>query len=360
MAAITSDIAAQFALVDEARIYDLDWHTSPAFHKLRFGTLLRSLLDVAQTLDDSFDSISGTQPNWGAGVADIAALKLVTAANRADKQSRVVESNGLGGESIYIYDLQSTADADDVNVVTPTDDSTGRWLLAYQNGTLQLPVINKTGAPLTKGTPCYIAGWDVTAGKLKVATADAADGTKAANGILGANLADNAQGVLLCGETTISSLDTSGASAADTPVYLKSGGGLAYTTPTTGYVQEIGVVQVKHGSAGKIRVNIKPMRVPPAATTAVPGLMSAGDKTRLGNTLLTADKEIAAASQTAGSTQSGFIPWRAPCAGTVVGVYCTPSATPTVAPAANPNDLVVSVNRTGAGSIASKTYDDAV
>jgi len=82
------------------------------------------------------------------------------------------------------------------------------------------------------------------------------------------------------------------------------------------------------------------------------------DGTRLDNTVLPVIKEIPSVTQTAGSTQSGVIPWRAPCAGTVVGAYITPTAPPTVAPAANPDDLVVAVYKSGGGTVATKTYND--
>lgn len=133
MSAITTARAALFALLDEARIYDLDMHTSPAFQKLQFGATLRAVLDVLATLDSSYDSISGTPPNYGPSAATINALKAIGINDRKDQQVRLVKSNELGGESIYVFHSTSTATNDNVNVLAPTAGN-GRWLLLAKQG----------------------------------------------------------------------------------------------------------------------------------------------------------------------------------------------------------------------------------
>ena len=64
----------------------------------------------------------------GSGVADITALKAVSAANRSDKDVRFVESTN----TLYRFDSGSAASGDDNLVVTPTA-GTGRWLILARN-----------------------------------------------------------------------------------------------------------------------------------------------------------------------------------------------------------------------------------
>lgn len=59
----------------------------------------------------------------GSAVADITALKAVSAANRSDKDIRLVEST----RQLYIFESGSSATGDDDFVVTPSS-GTGRWL----------------------------------------------------------------------------------------------------------------------------------------------------------------------------------------------------------------------------------------
>lgn len=64
----------------------------------------------------------------GSAVADITALKAVSASNRKDKDLRYVESTGI----IYAFDSGSAATGDDDFVVTPSAGS-GRWLKVREN-----------------------------------------------------------------------------------------------------------------------------------------------------------------------------------------------------------------------------------
>lgn len=75
----------------------------------------------------------------GSAVADITALKAVSAANRSDKDVRFVESIN----TLYRFDSGSAASGDDNLVVTPTA-GTGRWLILARNPMENSTVANDT------------------------------------------------------------------------------------------------------------------------------------------------------------------------------------------------------------------------
>ena len=199
----------------------------------------------------------GSVPNWGAGVADVAALKAVAAADRADKQSRVVEDNGLGSESIYVFDAESAQEGDDVNVVTPTA-GTGRWLLAYQGNASTWQVQNDTGAPIAKGSAVQITGWSSAKSKFRVALADSTSVTKQVQGVTTASIGIGAGGAISAGfKLPTSGLDTQAAAIGD-PVYYTAAGALTLTAPVTpNAVQVIGRVR-SLAASGMIQIEIEP------------------------------------------------------------------------------------------------------
>jgi len=258
--AISATGAATFALLTEAtnaaaqRVADLNLRTAPANYKAQLGTYLKELAVSVAALDAAYTSQLGTPPNWGAGVADIAALKLVAEASRADKQTRVVESNGKGGESIYIFDAESTLDAEDINVIVPTA-GTGRWILASQGGVRTIPVT--AGEGISKANACYVSGWDATNKRLIVRKADSTNPGRQAIGVAPAAILNGAQGYLAVGEVSISTsgLNTVGAGVG-TEIFYSSAGALTLTRPLQ-YVQSVARV-VTEAASGTVRVALTP------------------------------------------------------------------------------------------------------
>jgi len=361
--AISATGAETFALLTAAtsaaaqRVTDLNLRTAPALYKAQLGTYLKELASAVAALDAAYTSQLGTPPNWGAGVADINALKAVAAAARVDKQTRVVESNGKGGESIYIFDAESTLDAEDINVIVPTDvtpPAAGRWILASQGGVRTLPVT--AGEGISKADSCYISGWDNTNKRLIVMKADSTDPAKAAVGMAPAAILNGAAGYLAVGEVTITGVNTSAASAAGVPVYFSNVGAPAYTAPASN-AQQVGVVAVKNAS-GSIRVAIRPPPAPSAASITVPGLQSAADKSKQDNTRSYLTAQVPPSMLGAGADVSVAL-GRAGAPSTVTGVHWLIEAAPTVEPAAAPDDLVVSL-KNGTVTVATKTYVGAL
>jgi hypothetical protein len=120
-------------------------------------------------------------------------------------------------------------------------------------GISRLYVINKTGSPITAGKLVYINGYDKTSEKPTIALADADAGLSASFIALKAIANDAVGEVLDCAE--VGSLNTSGASAVGSPIYLSAtDGGWTVTAPTgiNQLVQKVGFVTVKHASTGKI------------------------------------------------------------------------------------------------------------
>lgn len=213
---------------------------------------------AAQVLADFFTALVtaiGSVPNWGAPVADLATLSALGATAIADKQSRMVENNGAGGESIYVCDLTSTLAVDGLNVVAAT---TGRWILAMQGGTGAIRVINKSGAPLTIGA-YRVSGWDVAGSAFTVAAASPTSEQGQAHGCLAATLANNATGVLLSNGQAIpaSGLNTV-TSSVGAAVYYGAGGVLQLARPTGfGFAQAVATVETLAAS-GALRINVRP------------------------------------------------------------------------------------------------------
>ena len=365
--AISATGVATFALLTadtlEAaqRVSDLDTRTAPANYKAQLGTFLREMADTITVLDAAYAAQLGTPSNWAAPVADIPALKAIALVNVADKQARVVESNGVGGESVYIYDADSTADAEEPNIIVPTDP-TGRWILAMQGGLRSLPVVGDEAGGIPKGTACYISGWDATTKRLKVKKADSTDRTKQAVGIAPASIANTVSSYLALGEASIvtSGLATNGGAAVGDPVYYTAAGAPTLTPPATPFQQVVMRVATLAAS-GTLRVTMEDVRPAPAATTTVAGLQSAADKTKQNNTLLFFNGALSALDMAGGGgpvtkyRAMGF----APAAGTVTAIKWLSEGAASVAPAANPNDLVVEVYK-GVTLIGNKTYVAAV
>jgi len=185
-----------------------------------FGTLAESVEDLNTAIT--------TDGNFADPVADIPALKAVAAADRQDKQMRVVESDGLGQRSIYVFDSASSATADDVAIVAPTAGS-GRWFMLSALQASVVPCINNSGSPITKGQPLSIVGYVAATGRVQVAAAKVDGSQPPPVGAAFTALADGSSGLLLLrGSLTSLALNTSGATLND-PVYLAEDGTLSLT-----------------------------------------------------------------------------------------------------------------------------------
>ena len=123
---------------------------------------------------------------------------------------------------------------------------------------------NTSGATITKGTPVYITGTVGTSFIIEIAPADAGDKAKMpAVGLVETDLINNAEGYVIV-SGVLKNLTTDPLSAGDgTPtsndtVYVKVGGGLTKTKPTTSLnlIQNVGKVgRVNSASAGSIAVS---------------------------------------------------------------------------------------------------------
>lgn len=113
-------------------------------------------------------------------------------------------------------------------------------------------VANKTGGTLTKGTLVYLSGYDATLGCPSVTKADADTAGKPAEFVLTANIANDASGTVYT-VGTVTSIDTSGASAVGALAYLSTdAGAFTWTAPSGAdqIVQVVGVCVTKHASTG--------------------------------------------------------------------------------------------------------------
>jgi hypothetical protein len=138
------------------------------------------------------------------------------------------------------------------------DGSLITFPIAGQAGTLVREVRNTTGATLTKGTIVYISG--ATGNKPTVSKAIATgDSTSAQTfGMLQADLADNANGYVVC-VGNITGLDTS-ALTEGVQLYLSSTTAGTYTTTkqvAPAHLVYIGVVTRSHPTLGQIEVKIQ-------------------------------------------------------------------------------------------------------
>jgi hypothetical protein len=106
------------------------------------------------------------------------------------------------------------------------------------------------------GTLLSVDGYDATLACLKVVAADAAAG-KPAQFVLSETLVTGGVAIAYAGGV-VTGLNTSGASAVGSKMYLgASGGGVWAVDETTGHVnQKVGVVTVKHATAGAVLFNL--------------------------------------------------------------------------------------------------------
>jgi len=172
-------------------------------------------------------------------------------------------------------------------------------------GTIRLSVRNETGSQINAGKLVAVAGFNATEGLFTIQTAD--NTTRAAVGILDANLANNANGTAI--QLGVVIADTTGRTVGD-PVYLGTSGALTFSLPAGNTIkQEVGKVATV-GASGKI------LFYPIPYTPNEFGSSAAGNK-----------GEIQVRGNTAGSFSSDANFWWNAQSG-VLGVGPTPGGTP--------------------------------
>ena len=183
------------------------------------------------------------------------------------------------------YDLASAQNGTDVDITLTGSDATvdtvklvaGANIILTDSGTseitidaigaalsaeqVRIEVKNTSGVTLTKGTPVYITGTVGATVRAEVAAADASDPTKMPSvGVLAQDLINNADGYAVTGgfltNITTDPIDGLTPTENDT-VYVKAGGGLTLTKPTSSdLIQNIAKVgKVSGGNAGSLVIS---------------------------------------------------------------------------------------------------------
>jgi len=120
-----------------------------------------------------------------------------------------------------------------------------------------LTVANKTGAELTKGTLVYISGYDATLDAPTVTKSDADDGTKKAQYVVTAAIANNATGTV-DDKCVVTGLNTNSYTVGDQLYESGTAGAFTDTAPTAADDDRIkvGVVKVKSATVGEVYFDI--------------------------------------------------------------------------------------------------------
>lgn len=137
----------------------------------------------------------------------------------------------------------------------PVQDELLNLIALGLSGGAALKVRNETGSALARGSLVYASGYSAGAGRVLVAKADADDPAKPARYVLDADLADAADGIAYAFRE-VAGLDTSGASAVGSAVFLSAtAGAFAHAAPAgaSQAVQQVGVVTAKDAAAGAVR-----------------------------------------------------------------------------------------------------------
>jgi hypothetical protein len=115
----------------------------------------------------------------------------------------------------------------------------------------QIPVLNASGSTISAGTPVYAVASDN--GQTTIAKALPAN--KPILGLAKQDIANNANGIVVVAGI-LDNVNTSGLGDVGSVLYVGETGGLTITQPSGG-AAAVGVVAVKHSSAGVIIVEAK-------------------------------------------------------------------------------------------------------
>jgi len=174
--------------------------------------------------------------------------------NNIELTAGLVDGSNSTGTSGYLLSSTGTA----TSWVAPTTVAVG------ESEQVHIACKNTSGVAISKGDPVYITGTVGTSFRIEIAKADAGDPAKMpAVGLVETDLAINAEGfVIVSGvlkNVTTDPLSTGdGTPSSNDTIYVKVGGGLTRTKPTTAanLIQNVGKVgRVQGTSAGSIAVS---------------------------------------------------------------------------------------------------------
>tara|TARA_R110002124_G_scaffold5324_4_gene33355 strand:+ start:959 stop:4033 length:3075 start_codon:yes stop_codon:yes gene_type:complete len=230
---------------------------------------------------DKYYDFAAFSMNSGGGTTDLATLSTVGIGNVNKGETLITRGTSVtynAGTAIVGLDIDGLpqpalpADLGDVyipyfnNAAPSNNQATLTDLLAGVSANTTLVSIackNTSGSTIAKGTPVYQTGTVGATATIEVAPADAliSLGQTPAIGLLQEELTNNSQGfVVITGEllsVTTNPIDGLVPVTGD-KVFLKSGGGLTLTKPTTSLngIQNLGLVgKVSGGNAGSITVS---------------------------------------------------------------------------------------------------------
>ena len=194
---------------------------------------------------------------------------IVSANSRIDTVSSVAlaNQNSIVSANSRINTVSSVALANQNAIVSANSriDTNSAAIAALSTANVLIDVKNTHTDTVTKGTPVYVTGSVGASGRVEVQPADSSSSsTMPAVGLLAQDLAQNGEGqVVVTGilsHFNTNSID--GATAGDDndsgkTIYVKSGGGLTVTRPTSSsvLVQNMGKVGRDHDSTGNLIVS---------------------------------------------------------------------------------------------------------
>jgi hypothetical protein len=202
-----------------------------------------------------YESNADTNAYDDAAAAKLAGIEAGAEVNQDDAEIKAQYENNADTNAYTDAEKAKLAGIDtgligDMNksVYDTDDDGIVDWATA-----LAVPVINNTGATISKGAQVAIDDYDGTSGKNEIVLADQSTPI-AASGTLDRELDDTEEGLLII-QGVASGINTFGLTVND-PLYLDTGGDFTATKPTTGIVQIIGYVLRVDAVNGVILVSV--------------------------------------------------------------------------------------------------------
>ncbi len=201
---------------------------------------------------------------WASAITDLSSVN-----SRIDTVSSAASANeaAILTNSAAIVSANSRIDTNSAAIVAANSriDTNSSEIAALYTNPVLIDVKNTHTGTVTKGTPVFVSGSVGASGRLEVQPADSSNSSKMpAVGLLAQDLDQNAEGrVVVTGMLNgfnTNSID--GAVAGNDndsgkTIYVKSGGGLTVTRPTSSavYIQNMGKVGRDHDSSGNLIVS---------------------------------------------------------------------------------------------------------